>query len=608
VEFVKRGSNGLDIQWTPGAGAENYNLGYEVFFAKAQDGTWVRMGSYSQTDWFMDHCIDLPAGTYNKVKVVTRDYTNTLANSEFVGDISLTITGKTGAQPTLTAISTGEVDQWDRTKYSILASGLPADADLILGHREVNSGSGAGSCDTDANGNLTEEEWVKDLSKTEFLVWQCTDISASGTTASMTRTVYGDWTVVEEQKTEEDGSFVTSLAFDSKMRLLLEVNDPDGLYAEYTAALSADGGNSWIDLGDFHARSTGYAVNLSHKELRADTAVQTVYNKVRITAVPVNSTATSATYTTDCTVTITEGIALKPTASFTYSESAGEYLVNITNLPQDAYEGYIYYSDDADYSGWSGHSVSVSGGAIIDDSSKDLASGYSYRLNLYGGIAASEMTLSATNYKSAWTLCIPSEGGDDGEEEAPAASGYSIKLSVESNHLYASFEVPEDADPDALYVFYFYNSEDETVQTGLGGMPADSRQKFSFPAGTYDSYKVLLDEDSSVLGQGKLDKPVVSEAGCFDLSGITMTVGEYNAETDRYVCTFSGLDFTRYSYELETTGHGYYIYKTTANIRAEDLTDDMILTATTTYDVDACYQQESSTPYTITPVFPTAEE
>jgi len=187
----------------------------------------------------------------------------------------------------------------------------------------------------------------------------------------------------------------------------LEVNDPDGLYAGYTAALSADGGETWIDLGDFHARSTGYGRDLTSKELLADSAAKTVYNKVRVTANPVaGSSISPATYTADCTMTITAGAALQPEATFTYSESEGEYTVSITGLPEDAYAGYIYYSEDAGASGWSGHSASVSGGVITDSSSKALADGYSYRLNLYGGIEASEMTLSATNYKSTWTLCV----------------------------------------------------------------------------------------------------------------------------------------------------------------------------------------------------------
>jgi len=413
VKFVPFGTNGLHIQWTPGENAANYSLQYVLSLSADNGQTWTEVRSTAGTDWFMDHSIDLPAGTYNQVKIVVKDSAGKLEDFTYIGSISLTITDVAAQPLKMEAVPTGATNAYGETEYTIVIAGAPAKASMILGHRTANS-NGAGSCDSDEKGNISENKWVKNLSETEFLLWQCTNISASGTTASMTRTIYGDWAVVQEKIAEENGDFVSALSFDNLMQLHLTANDPDGLYAGYSAALSADNGESWTDLGNLYNSGTSkYTVYFSHQELLPRGANSITFSKLRITANPVAGSSTApAVYTTDCSVTITKGADLNPTASFAYDETSNNYSATISNLPSDIRSAMIYYSDNGG-SGWSGHSVSISNGTATDSTSIPLASGYSYRLSMHGNIEGSNLTLTAAHYTHDWIPCMTGGDSDD---------------------------------------------------------------------------------------------------------------------------------------------------------------------------------------------------
>lgn len=190
--FTSRGTN-LKIEWTPGEHAENHNLFYEVYLSPGSVN-WIPLETTSETNCPLKPFIDLPANTYNRVKIVTRDRDGVLADSTFIGNLYLTVSETVEPYLPITLIITGETNE-DGEKVCVASIyDAPAGANMMLGFRS-NSQFGAHSCRSDSSGFLSDTYELKKPQRTEFLLWQVTGIYSDGTTASLDRTVYGEWTI-----------------------------------------------------------------------------------------------------------------------------------------------------------------------------------------------------------------------------------------------------------------------------------------------------------------------------------------------------------------------------------------------------------------------------
>lgn len=424
IWFQMRGNNGLDVYWTPGEGAEQYNnLNYLLELSSDGGKTWYEATNTSQTFKFIDHEIELPAGTYDKIRVTSKTWDNSMADGVYVADCDLTITDMQKDQIPMTALATGAFRDYGHDnvdyEYIISVAGLEKNTQYILGHRQEYR-SGSSSFYTDREGKAAESEYLETLDGTEFLVWKCSDVTANGTSAALTRTIYGDWDEPMVLTMTENPDLVQNIEFTDDFHLYLYPNDPNGEFINYVVSLSADDGQTWKELGQLYdGGGENFNAGYLSSDLLDDDQNQVYYNKLKVTASSDAYTASNPEYCVwDCDITITRSAltGLKPT--FEYVD--GRTNVTITNLPDGVKGGMFRYTQNPKGGGWSGSGANVNEGVMTARASRDLVNdGYSYRLTVYGDIVADGLNLSATYYASDWELCVSSP------EEEPCEHTYS---------------------------------------------------------------------------------------------------------------------------------------------------------------------------------------
>jgi hypothetical protein len=269
-----------------------------------------------------------------------------------------------------------------------------------MGHRhEEGSSSGSSSFYTDGDGNATEGETLRNLKENEFLVWKCSNVTANGTAATLTRTIYGDWSKPVELVLTENPALVKNITLTDNMGISLQPNDPKGKFANYTVTLSPDGGKTWKELGQLYNSGIDFNAGYMSAQLLEDGQIEVHYNKLKVTASANADSVVNPEYCVlDCDITINRS-GLKG-QNISFEEMNGRTNVTITNLHDDLKGGMFYYTDNP-LSGWSGNGINVENGTAETICGMQEDDTY-YRLSLYGRIEADGMKLSAIYYDPGW--------------------------------------------------------------------------------------------------------------------------------------------------------------------------------------------------------------
>ena len=534
------------------------NPRYNIYLQK--NGSWIELSGTSQT--LLSYPVD-EAGDYTAVRIDTtvmngRDR-KILASCDQAVDFKVSFTKDTA--PTLVTRSKNAdlTNEWKMPAYDERVTGVTPNVWGELQYRTSNSShssgtlTGNGGVWTSTSGSDNMEECLA-FGEYRFLEYLNVSVSNGGLAASYTVNQRGDWTACGDgtlSQTEKSLSTVTGYTLTKNgSDILLKVTQPTDKTGidRYQIYLYTNEGR-WVRCGQVGTEENASAVIVA-SGLEAGT-----YTKLAVLSAVEDGDAThdAASAVFECSIAVTKQSLSGVSASFakTGDDAIRATITGVAEGNADAYRLECSATKD------------MAGGFLSTYVNDDGTSGsfeadtYAYYritccdTNVVNGTTAT-MVFSSTEWQR---IEVPSD------TPADTKNGYDITWTVGSGALNARLTAPGVEDLSVKFTIYLYNAE-TGEHSSYGNCRGDG--KFDLPldvtTGEYDRvrvYRTISGNDYSEatsLADWALEKKVIASENKIkfphNAGTITVTVQENEGSGAPYKYTFTGLDFTKYSYIL----------------------------------------------------------